>query len=321
MVDRAHRMAPRVGLISRSAALHSTIRLAHSLRRQGMRSFLVRPCQAAVVVGPEGNLFVDGAPYGTSLDFVIPRLGQDRDGQAAAMLAWFEAKGVPTLNCLGPIDAARDKFRSLQILSHAGVPVPSSALVGRKGSIVSAIAAVGGAPLLVKTRRGTHGVGVMLAESRAAARALIEHLLELGQPVFMQRFVPTEGKRDLRVVMLGRRVIGAMWRVLPEDDFRANVHRGAWVEEAHPGDEAFQLARTATDILGLEFAGVDLLRDSATGRWFVIEVNPTPGFRGLEEATGRNIADEIARYCSDKIEATSGSDVSKKTCPLAPPGQ
>lgn len=227
----------------------------------------------------------------TGWDAAVPRVGTRGGGHAVAVAAHLEAMGVATVNPAEAILRARDKLRCLQHLCAAGVPVPRTMLAPGPGDLDRALRETGGPPVVLKLLEGTQGVGVILAETRAAVEATLETLWALEQRVLVQEFVNESRGRDVRALVVGGQVVAAMRRTARVGEWRSNLHRGG-DGEAIEIDEAYARAALASArALGLGVAGVDLLEADDGPR--VMEVNASPGFEGLERATGVDIAAAI----------------------------
>ncbi|MDH4199459.1 MAG: RimK family alpha-L-glutamate ligase [Spirochaetia bacterium] len=223
-------------------------------------------------------------------DIIIPRVGQRNSGYTMAVIKQFEMMNVITLNSTQAIAKSRNKLRSLQILAQNNIPVPRTFFIDNISEIDIAIEGVGGAPVIIKLTEGTQGMGVMLAETARSARSILESLISQGQNVLIQEFIGESTGRDLRAIVLNNKVVASMQRMSIGDEFRSNVHRGGSHHDTRLSIESEKLSRLAAKILGLSFAGVDLI-ESKRGP-LILEVNPSPGIEGIEGSTGTNIAQQ-----------------------------
>ena len=242
-------------------------------------------------------------------DAIIPRIGASVTDYGSAVVRQFEMMNVFTTAKSQAIVRARNKLRSLQVLSKAGVELPKTVFANhpKNGDITQLIKLVGGPPVVIKLLEGTQGIGVVLAETIQTAKSTIEAFYGLKKNVLIQEFVAEAKGADLRAFVVGGRVVGAMRRQGVEGEFRSNIHRGgnAAAVQLTPLEE--QTAIQATRALGLKVAGVDML-PSARGP-LVLEVNSSPGLEGIETATGKDIATDIILYIEDKIRADEGDTV------------
>jgi ribosomal protein S6--L-glutamate ligase len=221
---------------------------------------------------------------------VLPRVGNWRPDSALAALAVMMAAGVPSLNLPAAIRRGRDHWRTVSALAAAGLPHPVTVAGSEPEELAAAAAAVCGFPCVVKQRRSRQGVGVIRSSSRAELEAVLDSLWRLGDEVVVQRFCPPGGI-SRRVLVLCGEVLGATEHRARDGEFRANAARGAAVSAVDLDQESALLATGATAAVGLGFAGVDLIPDG--GRWVVVEVNPTPGWKHFKAATGVDVAERV----------------------------
>ena len=190
--------------------------------------------------------------------------------------------------------AARDKLLAHQALAAAGVPFPRTVLARQPSDVAKMVRLVGGPPVILKLLSGTHGKGVMLGKDLDEIQASLETVWALNTTLLIQEYMNHDPGADIRVIVAGGRCLGAMRRVAQLGRFRANVHQGATVESYPLTDELEWMALQATEVMGLDIAGVDLV--PTEGGFAVIEINSAPGFEGFEKATGRNVAADFLRY-------------------------
>lgn len=277
-----------IAILSQDPTLYSTRRLKESAMELGhdVRVVDYLRCTMTVQAGnPE--VFYQGRPL-TGLDAIIPRIGNGNTIYGTAVVRHFELAGVKSLNNAQAILTARDKLRCLQILSREGVGIPITGYAHSPLDHSRIIESVGGAPLVIKLLEGTHGIGVVLAETKTAAQSVIEAFRGLDANIMVQEFIKEAAGEDIRCFVAGDRVVAAMKRKSKGADFRANMHRGATSELAILTPGEIRTALLATKALGLDVAGVDMLR--STRGPLVIEVNASPGLEGIEKATGVDVA-------------------------------
>ena len=230
----------------------------------------------------------------------VPRTGSDTTMFSRAIVRQFESTpGVAVINSSGSIVTARDKLLAHQLLAAAGVPFPRTVLARQPSDVAKMVRLVGGPPVILKLLSGTHGKGVMLAKDTEEIQASLETVWALNETLLIQEYVDHAPCTDIRVLVVGGRVLGAMKRTAQLGRFRANVHQGAHVESFPLTDALEWIALQAAEVMGLDIAGVDLV-ESANG-FAVIEVNSAPGFEGFERATGRNVAAEVLRYIRFRV--------------------
>ncbi len=234
-----------------------------------------------------------------SLDAVIPRIGTEITFYGTAIVRQFEMRGVFVTSPSQAILRCRNKLRALQVLSKAGVGLPKTAFACNPEDIDQVLEAVGGPPVVIKLMEGSQGMGVMLAESRRAAKSIIEAFYGVKINILVQEFIEEAGSRDFRVFIVDNKVVASMERVGQEGDFRSNIHRGGMGNKVKLTKEAKETAKKAAKALGLAIAGVDLI-PSKRGP-LVMEVNSSPGLEGIEKASGVDVATKIIEYVEKNL--------------------
>jgi ribosomal protein S6--L-glutamate ligase len=288
----------RLCILSRQRSLYSTARLVEAAQTLGARPIVVDTLRCTMVVGPEGSKLLYRGVSVEGLSAVIPRIGASITGYGMQVVNHLDAMGVPVVNRASAIARSRDKVRCLQLLAAARVSVPRTVMASDTSHIVRLVEAIGGLPCIIKLIRGTQGVGVMIATTLSEARTIVDTFTSLGQEICLQEFIAESSGRDVRALVVGDRVVGAMRRQARAGEFRSNIHRGG---EGSPItlDETFtKTALEAARLIGLEICGVDMLEGRDGPR--VMELNSSPGFEGLERATKQDIAIEMVRYALSK---------------------
>lgn len=283
-----------IAILSRSKGLHSIQRLLREALRARIRCDVINPLDCQLIVDGVHSRILVGGRLLPRYDVVLPRIGTSITNYGLAVVKQFETLGMFVINPSRAISDSRDKMRSLQILTQASLHVPATALTRSLRHLRSSVQAVKGMPLVMKTLQGTQGVGVMLMHTPISVGSVIETLRALDQDVILQQFVLEGAGRDYRAFVIGNRVVAAMMRTAPAGDFRSNIHRGGEGKPVVLPRRYESAALKAAKTLGLEIAGVDLM-ESHRGP-LVIEVNSSPGFEGIEEATGLNIAKMIIQF-------------------------
>lgn len=227
-------------------------------------------------------------------DAVIPRIGASVTFYGCAVLRQFEMMGCYPLNESIAITRSRDKLRSLQILARAGIGLPLTGFAHSTKNTGDLIKIVGGAPLVVKLLEGTQGKGIVLAETHKAAEAIINAFRQLKANFLVQQFIKEAGGADIRAFVVGGRVVAAMMRQAPKGEFRSNLHRGGTASLVKLTPKERLTAIKAARKMGLNVAGVDLLRSNDGP--VVMEVNSSPGLEGIENATGKDIAGMMIQF-------------------------
>jgi ribosomal protein S6--L-glutamate ligase len=284
----------RIAILSRNRKLYSTARLVEAARARGHEPEVIDPIACVVQIARgQQHMYARGREV-AGYDAVIPRIGASITDYGLAVLSYFERHGVPSCNSTQAISQSRDKLRALLMLSAHDVGIPRTAMAREPGAIRAAVAAVGGTPVIIKLRQGTQGVGVMIAESPAAVESTIDTLWGLGQNIILQEFVAESRGRDIRAVVVGGQLVAAMRRTARSGEFRSNLHRGGAGERVELSPEYAGAAISAARIIGLDVAGVDLLESQ--GGPLVVEVNSSPGLRGIERATQVDVAQRIIAH-------------------------
>ncbi len=291
--ERAPRRKRREGrltiaILSRNRKLYSTRRLVEAGKAQGHRVKVLDTLRCNLVLARERpRIFYRGEEV-TGLHVVIPRIGASITGYGLSVVNQFDMMGVPVLNNSIPIARSRDKLRALQLLSRFGIDIPRTVMCRYRDEVPLAVEQVGGLPCIMKLIQGTQGVGVLIASSMTEVEGMLDTLWHLGQEILLQELIEESRGKDLRALVIGDRVVAAMRRTAREGEFRSNIHRGGEAQalELAPGygDAAVKAAR----VIGLEVAGVDMLESRGGPK--IMEVNSSPGFEGLEQATGVDIA-------------------------------
>ncbi|MFH0845182.1 MAG: RimK family alpha-L-glutamate ligase [Pseudomonadota bacterium] len=284
-----------IGIFSiRHHRYHPNRRLLEAAKELGHRAILVNPKKIFLTVH-DGGFRIDHLDRPFQVDVILPRMGSTIKEYPLTVLRHFELLGVRLINNYDAIMLARNKFLTLQGLSGNGIPIPESRYISNWSNFIGAVSEFGGYPLIMKTASGRQGEGVFLVESMDRARSLFEALLNRGEGLLLQRYIPPEKRRDIRAFVAGDVMIGAMSLTPRKGDFRANVHLHARTETIPYDKKIEALAVKSTRALGLDISGVDMIEER-TGIFRVVDVNYSPGFRGLEKCTGVDVASEIIQF-------------------------
>jgi ribosomal protein S6--L-glutamate ligase len=227
-------------------------------------------------------------------DAVIPRIGASYTFYGTAVVRQFEMMGVFSANESQAISRARDKLRSLQLLARDGIGLPVTGFAQSTRDTDGLIKLVGGPPLVIKLLEGTQGIGVVLTETDTAAASVIEAFRGLEANILVQEFIREADGSDIRAFVVGGKVIAAIKRQSAKGEFRSNLHRGGRATALKITPEERSTAVRSAKVMGLNIAGVDLLRSNHGP--VVLEVNSSPGLEGIERATGKDIADDIIAF-------------------------
>ncbi|WP_452220028.1 30S ribosomal protein S6--L-glutamate ligase [Lacinutrix salivirga] len=281
-------------ILSRNANLYSTDRLVEEGEKRGHKIEVIDPLRCDIIIEKEKPTIYYKDRYLDYVDAIIPRIGASVTFYGCAVVRQFEEMGVFTIVTSDAIQRSRDKLRSLQRLSKAGIGMPKTVFTNYSRDVEEVIEHVGGTPVIIKLLEGTQGLGVVLAETKNAAESVLEAFNGLQARVIVQEFIKEAKGADIRALVVNGQVVGAMKRQGKEGEFRSNLHRGGSAAVIKLSHEELKLAMNASKALKLPVCGVDMLQ-SERGP-LLLEVNSTPGLEGIEGATGRNIAKAIISF-------------------------
>jgi ribosomal protein S6--L-glutamate ligase len=283
----------KIGILSRKASLYSTRRLVQAAQQRGHEVRVIDYLRCYMNIAARRPTIIYG---GEALDFdaVIPRIGASQTFYGTAVVRQFEMMGVFPSNESQAISRSRDKLRSLQLMARAGIALPVTGFAHSTKDVDGLLELVGGAPVVVKLLEGTQGKGVVLAETKKAAESVISAFRQLDANILVQEFIKEAGGADIRAFVVGGKVVASMLRQGPEGEFRSNLHRGGTAHRVKLSPEERATATRAAKVMGLNVAGVDLLRSNHGT--LVLEVNSSPGLEGIEGCTGRDVAGAIIEY-------------------------
>ena len=284
----------KIAILSRSSSLYSTKRLLEAGRARGHEVVVIDTLKCYMEITSKKPMIYYQDKILDDFDAIIPRIGASITFYGTAVLRQFEMMGVFSLNESVAISRSRDKLRSLQLLSRKGVGLPITGFAHSTKMTQELIKLVGGAPLVIKLLEGTQGKGVVLAETDGAAESVIDAFREMDANILVQEFIKEARGSDIRCFVIGNEVVASMKRTAKAGEFRSNLHRGGSAEIISISNEEKKAAIDATKILGLNVAGVDLLRSDRGP--LIMEVNSSPGLNGIETATGKDVAGMIIEY-------------------------
>lgn len=287
-------------ILSRGPHLYSTKRLVEEGEKMGHHVEVIDPTKCFVHIASNRPEVHYKERVMDHFDAVIPRIGVSVTFYASAVLRQFEMGGVFALNESVAINRSRDKLRALQIMARKGLGMPNTGFAHSTKMTKSLIESVGGTPVVIKMLEGTQGKGIVLAENFKAAESVIDLLRGLDAYFLVQEFIAEAGGADIRCFVVGDKVIAAMKRQGKEGDFRSNLHRGGTAELIKITKEERQAALSAAKAMGLNVAGVDILRSNKGPS--IIEVNSSPGLEGIERCTGKNVAASIISFLEKSVE-------------------
>lgn len=290
----------KIVILSTNPKLYSTQRLKEAGEARGHEMLIVDHTKCDIVIErKKPRIYYKGESL-DDVDAVIPRIGASVTFYGTAVVRQFEMMKVFTSIESQALVRSRDKLRSLQVLSRAGLNLPKTAFTNYSKDAKRIIDQVGGAPCVLKLLEGTQGIGVVLAETRSAAESVLEAFQGIKARVIVQEFIEEANGADIRVLVVDGVVVGAMKRQGKEGEFRSNLHRGGTAEIIELSEEEENAALKAARVMKLGVAGVDLLQ-SKSGP-MILEVNSSPGLEGIEGATGKDIAKAIIRYVERQVD-------------------
>jgi ribosomal protein S6--L-glutamate ligase len=285
-------------ILSRNASLYSTARLVEEGEKRGHKMEVIDPLKCDIIIEKEKPTIFYKDRYLDYVDAIIPRIGASVTFYGCAVVRQFEMMGVFTIVASDAIQRSRDKLKSLQRLSKAGIGMPKTVFTNYSRDVEEVIDHVGGTPVIIKLLEGTQGLGVVLAETKNAAESVLEAFNGLQARVIVQEFIKEADGADLRALVVDGQVVGAMKRQGKEGEFRSNLHRGGSANIIKLNHDELKLAMNASRALKLPVCGVDMLQSSRGP--LLLEVNSTPGLEGIEAATGRNIAKAVITFIEKK---------------------
>lgn len=290
-----------IAVLSRKSSLYSTRRLVEAAKQRGHSVEVIDYLRCYMNIAAHKPRVIYRGRALDYFDAVIPRIGASHTFYGAAVVRQFEMMGKFTLNRSQAISRSRDKLRSLQIMAKHGIGLPVTGCAHSTRDVDGLINSVGGAPLVVKLLEGTQGIGVVLAENKNAAESVIEAFRGLKANIIVQEFIKEAQGADIRAFVVGEKVVAAMLRKASEGEFRSNLHRGGKATEIKITAEERMTALKAAKAMGLNVAGVDILRSNHGP--VVMEVNSSPGLEGIEKSTGVDVASAIVEFIERNAEA------------------
>ncbi|MGR8980500.1 MAG: 30S ribosomal protein S6--L-glutamate ligase [Gammaproteobacteria bacterium] len=309
----------KIAILSRNSKLYSTKRLIEAAEQRGheVRVLDVLRCYMNIT-SHNPSIHYRGEDL-TGFDAVIPRIGASVTFYGTAVLRQFEMMNVMPLNESVAISRSRDKLRSMQLLARKGIGLPVTGFANNPDDIADLISQVGGAPLVIKLLEGTQGIGVVLAETHKAAESVIQAFMGLNANIMVQEFIKEAGGSDIRCFVIGEKVVASMKRQSAAGEFRSNLHRGGTATLIRLTPEERSTAVRAAKIMGLNVCGVDMLRSNHGP--LIMEVNSSPGLKGIEAASGKDIAGLIIEFIENrfnvletaKLKASAKSDARTRT--------
>nr|WP_115160632.1 30S ribosomal protein S6--L-glutamate ligase [Synechococcus sp. UW86] len=297
---RTERTGLRIALLASDPELYSNRRLLEAGEERGHRMEFLNVKQCYMRLDPQNpEMHYRGGNVLERIDAVIPRIRPSVTFYGCAITRQFESMGIRVLNAAEPIKRSRDKLLASQLFVRHGLSMPVTGFASSPLDTKDLIKMVGGAPLILKLLEGAQGRGVVLAETQKAAESVINAMKSLNANLLVQEFIKEAGGKDLRCFVIGNKVVSAIERTAAVGDFRSNIHQGGSAQAVRIRPEERKLAVAATRALGLDVAGVDIIR-SERGP-LLLEVNSSPGLEGIETATGKDLAGQMIQEVERKL--------------------
>ncbi|HUD10365.1 MAG TPA: RimK family alpha-L-glutamate ligase [Candidatus Saccharimonadales bacterium] len=295
----------KIAILSKGPGNYSTKRLKEEAIKRGHEVRIVNYAQCYVSL-ERGNPVVNyrGEEI-RDVDVIIPRIAPSLTRYGSAIVRQFEMQNVYTTTSSIAIVRSRDKLRSMQLLAKAGVDIPKTVFARETADVDDVLEQIGGAPVIIKVARGTQGNGVVLAETRKAAKAVMQAFYVEGVNFLVQEYIEESAGEDVRAFVVNGKVVASMKRQSLDDDFRSNIHQGGEGKPVKLTDEERKTAQKAAKAMGLTICGVDMVRSSRGP--LVLEVNSSPGF-AIEKVTGHNVAEKILDYIEQNAKGKRRKD-------------
>lgn len=292
-------------ILSRGSSNYSTKRLRQEAKSRGHNVRVVNYalCYMAIEKG-KPVVYYRGKPL-TDIDAVIPRIAMSYTKYGTSVVRQFEMQGIYTTDSSIAITRVRDKLRAYQLLAKNDIGIPKTVFARETSDFADVIEHAGGPPLIIKVARGTHGNGVVLAETRKAAQAVMQAFYVEGVNFLVQEFIGESAGTDIRAIVIGGKVVASMERKSLDDDFRSNLHQGGEGKKIRLTVEERKIAQKAAKAMGLSVCGVDMIRSDRGP--LVLEVNASPGF-SIEKVSGANVAEKLIQHVEQNAKRKKSKD-------------
>lgn len=295
----------KIAILSKGSLNYSTKRLKEEAIARGHQVQVINYAKCYVTIQRDTPVIRYKGRDLSNFDVIIPRIATSLTKYGTSIVRQFETQGAFSTASSIAIVRSRDKLRSMQLLARSGVGIPKTVFARETADLDDVIEQAGGAPLIIKVARGTHGNGVVLAETKKAAQAVMQAFYVEGVTFLVQEYIKESAGTDIRAFVVGGKVVASMQRQSLDDDFRSNLHQGGEGKAIKLTDEERRTAQKAAKAMGLPVCGVDMMR-SENGP-LVLEVNASPGF-GIETVTGQNVAGKIIEYVEQNAKGRRRKD-------------
>jgi ribosomal protein S6--L-glutamate ligase len=294
-----------IAILSKGGANYSTKRLKEEAEKRGHKVRVVNYAKCYVTLESSNPVVRYKGKNLSDVDVVIPRIASSLTKYGSSIVRQFEMQNIFTTTSSIAIVRSRDKLRSMQLLAKAGVGIPKTVFARETADLEDVLEQVGGAPVIIKVARGTHGNGVVLAETKKAAMAVMQAFYVEGVNFLVQEFIEESAGTDIRAFVVNGKVVASMKRQSLDDDFRSNLHQGGEGKPIKLTEEERKTAQKAARAMGLAICGVDMMRSNRGP--LVLEVNSSPGF-GIEKVTSHNVAEKIIDYIEQNAKGRRRRD-------------
>lgn len=295
----------KIAILSKGSGNYSTKRLKEEALARGHSVRVINYAKCYVILESSNPVVHYNGEELRDIDVVVPRIASSLTAYGASIVRQFEMQNVFTTTNSIAIVRSRDKLRSMQLLAKAGVGIPKTVFARETADVEDVLEQVGGAPVIIKVARGALGRGVVLAETRKAAKAVMQAFYVEGVNFLVQEYVAESAGTDVRAFVVNGKVVASMKRQSLDDDFRSNLHQGGEGTPTKLSDEERRTAQKAAKAMGLQVCGVDMLRSDRGP--LVMEVNCSPGF-AIEKVTGRDVTSNIIDYIEQNAKGKQRKD-------------
>jgi ribosomal protein S6--L-glutamate ligase len=284
----------KIGILSRNRSLYSTRRMVEAAEVRGHDVRVIDPLRCYMNINAsKPSIYFKGEDL-SGFDAIVPRIGASITFYGTAVVRQFEMMGIYCLNESQAITRARDKLRSMQLLSREGLGLPITGFAHSPDDTEGLTNLIGQPPFIIKLLEGTQGKGVVLAETKKAAESVIDAFRKLDAYFLVQEFIAEAAGADIRCFVIGGEVVASMMRKAKDGEFRSNLHRGGKAANVDITEEERKTAIRASEIMGLNMAGVDIIRGKNGP--LILEVNSSPGLEGIEKSTKKDIASMVVAF-------------------------
>ncbi|MDX2776534.1 RimK family alpha-L-glutamate ligase [Streptomyces caniscabiei] len=295
-----------IAILSNGPGNYSTRRLKQVAKERGHEVKVIKYSECYVSIEKDKPVIRYRGESLEHFDAIIPRIAQSYTKYGTAIVRQFESQGTYSTASSIAINRSRDKLRAYQVLAKSGVGIPKTVFARETANFDDVVELAGGTPLIIKVARGTHGNGVVLAETPKAAKAVMQAFYVEGVNFLVQEFVKESAGEDIRALVVGSRVVASVKRQSLDDDFRSNTHQGGIGKAVKLTEEEEKTAIKAAKAMGLSICGVDMMRSSRGP--LVLEVNSSASLKTPELITGRDVATKIIEYVERNAKRRNKKD-------------